>query len=139
MEEESFSRIVGREARAIFIALEVLGDPSIRLTEFRLVASLEVCEESYQPGLPILLFDSNESPFPPQLISSFSSCNLTKFHLVLSNYCDAGTGEYLCEVSLDHGNVAAILASMPQLEDLLLELHDMSIFSAIPNIEFSRL
>ncbi|KAG4270209.1 hypothetical protein FPRO04_11647 [Fusarium proliferatum] len=79
-----FCRIIGREARAIVIALEVLEHPSIRLSEFRVDASLEK--------------------------------------------------------SMDQGNIARLLASMPQLEDLLLEPHGMSIFSAIPDdVTFSRL
>ncbi|CVL02061.1 uncharacterized protein FMAN_16198 [Fusarium mangiferae] len=137
----SFCRIIGREARAIIIALEVLEHPSIRLTEFRVDASSEVGDtSSYQPGLPILLFDSDESPFPPKLISSFSSSCMTKFHLILSNYFDAGTGEFIGEESIDEGSVARLLASMPQLEDLLLEPHGMAIFSAIPDdVTFSRL
>ncbi|KAF5634665.1 hypothetical protein F52700_5858 [Fusarium sp. NRRL 52700] len=139
--DDSFCRMVGREARAIIIALEVLGDPSIRLTEFRIDASLEVGNtSSYQPGLPILLFDSNESPFPQKLISSFSSSCMTKFHLVLSDYCDAFDGAFIGGKSMDQGNIAQLLASMPQLEDLLLEPHGMKIFSAIPDdVTFHRL
>ncbi|KAF4955601.1 hypothetical protein FGADI_4436 [Fusarium gaditjirri] len=137
LEEEAFCRIVGREARAVFIALEVLRDK--RLTEFRVDASFEVDgTESFQPGLPILLFDSNESPFPSELTPSFFSC-MTKFHLVLSNYWDAGTGEFIGEDSMCQGNITRLLASMPQLEDLLLEPHGMPIFSAIPDITFSQL
>ncbi|RKL37122.1 hypothetical protein BFJ72_g7778 [Fusarium proliferatum] len=91
-----FCRIIGREARAIVIALEVLEHPSIRLSEFRVDASLEVGDTSlYQPGLPILLFDSEESPFPPKLISSFSSSCMTKFHLVLSDYSDMYDGAFI--------------------------------------------
>ncbi|KAF5614166.1 uncharacterized protein FSUBG_46 [Fusarium subglutinans] len=136
-------RMVGREARAVIIALEVLGDPSIRtrLTEFRVDASLEVGDTSlYQPGLPILLFDSHESPFPPKLISSFSSNCMTKFHLVLSDYRDAFDGAFIGGKSMDQGNIAQLLASMPQLEDLLLEPHGMKVFSAIPDdVTFRRL
>ncbi|KAG5811413.1 hypothetical protein H9Q74_005089 [Fusarium xylarioides] len=133
LEEETFARTVGREARAIILALEVLGYPSIRLTEFRVDASSQVGDTSCQPGLPVLLFDTNESPFPPKLISSFSSCYITKFHLILSNYWDAGTGECIGEDSLAQGNVAQLLASMPQLKDLLLEPHGMAIYFAIPD------
>ncbi|KAF5541143.1 hypothetical protein FNAPI_10317 [Fusarium napiforme] len=140
LEVETFSRIVGREARAIILALEVLEYPSIRLTEFRVDASSQVDDPpSWQPGLPVLLFDTNESPFPPKLISSFSSCNITKFHLVLSNYWDAGTGEYIGEDSLAQGHVARILASMSQLKDLLLEPHGMNIFHAVPDVTFRQL
>ncbi|KAF5684288.1 hypothetical protein FDENT_6793 [Fusarium denticulatum] len=138
-----FCRMVGREARAIIIALEVMGDPSIRnrLTEFRVDASLEEGDTSlYQPGLPILLFDSDESPFPPKFISCFSSSCMTKFHIVLSDYCDAFDGAFIGGKSMDQGNIARLLASMPQLEDLLLEPHGMKIFSAIPDdVTFRRL
>ncbi|EXK40720.1 hypothetical protein FOMG_07472 [Fusarium oxysporum f. sp. melonis 26406] len=142
----SFYRSLGRDVRAISIALEVLGDPRIRLTEFRVDASLEVDTtiDTYQPlhlpGLSILLFDSDNWPLLPKLISSFSTCNLTKFHLVLGNYTDKGYTSYVGEGIMNQGNVSAILASMPRLEDLFLEPHGMQIFSAIPaDITYKRL
>ncbi|KAF4338382.1 hypothetical protein FBEOM_7735 [Fusarium beomiforme] len=141
IEDGSLHRIVGGEARALFVALEVLENPSIRLTEFRVDASLEVLDETYQPGLPIFIFDSRESPFPERLSSSFSAAsNLTKFHLVLSNDFDIGTGDHIGEVTMKEGQLAQAFASMPLLEDLLLEPHGMSIFTAIPSdIKFDRL
>ncbi|KAF5536069.1 hypothetical protein FMEXI_10506 [Fusarium mexicanum] len=142
----TFRGSIGREARAMSIALEVLGDPRIRITEFRVDVSLQVAANTetngalHQPGLSVRLFDINHSPLVPKLTSSFSS-NLTKFHLVLSD-CTERDGDFDSDEGmhiLDHGHVTDILKSMPQLEDLLLELHGMPVFLAMPAISFSRL
>ncbi|KAF4969223.1 hypothetical protein FSARC_3526 [Fusarium sarcochroum] len=123
------TRIIGREARVLFVALEVLADPSIRarLTEFRVDASSDVLSDSYQPGLPIKLFDQY-SPFPERLTTAFSTTNMTKFHLYLSNDADSSAGRAI----MREGRVARMLASMPQLEELKLEPHSMPVFAAIP-------
>ncbi|KAF5581689.1 hypothetical protein FPANT_8810 [Fusarium pseudoanthophilum] len=145
LEPGYYCRTIGREARGVSVALEVLGDPRIRITEFRVDASLQVAdsieewEPLYQPGLSVMLFDSTRSPLVPKLTSCFS--NLTKFHLVLSD-CKAKEFDYDTDEGmhiLDQGHVATILESMPQLEDLLLELHGMPIFFAMPFASFSRL
>ncbi|PCD35952.1 hypothetical protein AU210_008507 [Fusarium oxysporum f. sp. radicis-cucumerinum] len=139
-ESEAFCHTVGQQARGIFIALVVLGNPRIQLTEFRVDSSLEVYQAPHQPGLPVQLFNGNKSPFPGQLVSSFSTCNLTKFHLVLSNYWDPSFVGYVGGFAIQNRNIAALLASMPQLEDLLLELHGMSFFLAMPaDIKYDRL
>ncbi|RKK20854.1 hypothetical protein BFJ65_g7547 [Fusarium oxysporum f. sp. cepae] len=139
-ESEAFCHTVGQQARGIFIALVVLGNPRIQLTEFRVDSSLEVYQAPHQPGLSVQLFNSNKSPFPRQLVSSFSTCNLTKFHLVLSNYWDPSFVGYVGGFAIQNRNIAALLASMPQLEDLLLELHGMSFFLAMPaDIKYDRL
>ncbi|EWY91962.1 hypothetical protein FOYG_08879 [Fusarium oxysporum NRRL 32931] len=136
-ESEAFCHTVGQQARGIFIALVVLGNPRIQLTEFRVDS---VYQAPHQPGLSVQLFNSNKSPFPRQLVSSFSTCNLTKFHLVLSNYWDPSFVGYVGGFAIQNRNVAALLASMPQLEDLLLELHGMSFFLAMPaDIKYDRL
>lgn len=145
LEPGYYCRTIGRQARAVSVALEVLGDPRIRLTEFRVDASLQVVDPLDEneplrlPGLSVLLFDSNSSPLVPKLTSSFS--NLTKFHLVLSDHKENEDDFDSDEAMriLDQGHVATILKSMPQLEDLLLELHGVPIFFAMPPIKFSRL
>ncbi|KLO83238.1 uncharacterized protein LW93_14906 [Fusarium fujikuroi] len=145
LEPGHYCRTIGRQARAVSVALEVLGDPRIRLTEFRVDASLQVVDPLDEneplrlPGLSVLLFDSNSSPLVPKLTSSFS--NLTKFHLVLSDHKDNEDDFDSDEAMriLDQGHVSTILESMPQLEDLLLELHGVPIFFAMPPIKFSRL
>ncbi|KAF5722186.1 hypothetical protein FMUND_3108 [Fusarium mundagurra] len=141
--DDIFRFAVGREARAIIIALEVLKDPAIcsRLTEFRVDPSHELCSNVHEPGLPILLFDGHESPFPSRLASSLFNCKfLTKFHLVLSNYWDPLEEEHKGWRLIEQGDVALLFTHMPQLEDILLEPHGMPIFLAIPgNITFSRL
>ncbi|KAG9502256.1 hypothetical protein J7337_005082 [Fusarium musae] len=142
----TFCRSIAREGRAISVALEVLGDPRIRLTEFRVDTSPRIgdfVDEVYpscQPGLSVLLFDNNHSPLLPKLLPSFFS-NLTKFHLVLSN-CTEREGVFYIDQGfkiLHQGHVTAILESLTQLEDLLLELHGMPIICALPCTRFKRL
>ncbi|KAJ4247119.1 hypothetical protein NW762_013257 [Fusarium torreyae] len=123
------NRIIGREARVLFVALEVLDDPCIRvqLTEFRVDATSDVLSSYYQPGLPIKLFDRH-SPFPERLETAFTATNMTKFHLYLSNDPESNADREI----MREGRVASVLGSMPHLEELKLEPHGMPVFSAIP-------
>ncbi|KAF4986183.1 hypothetical protein FDECE_16086 [Fusarium decemcellulare] len=131
-------RSIAREARALLVALEVLTDSHMRsqITDFRVDASHDMVDQMYQPGLPIRLFDLT-SPFPERLATAFGAVtNHTSFHLVISNTYQHWDGQYI----MSQGQVGRVLASMPNLEDLMLEAHCMSTVEAIPDdLTFSRL
>ncbi|PNP61084.1 hypothetical protein FNYG_14172 [Fusarium nygamai] len=117
-----------REARVMHLALLVLEEPKLQsqLTEFRVDASHDTRSKDYQPGLPITLFEK-QSPFVQRLASSFALAkNITQFRLVLSSFTDHRFGEWI----ISEGGVYRTLSSMPQLEELYLEPHGMSVFPA---------
>ncbi|KAF5650130.1 uncharacterized protein FTJAE_695 [Fusarium tjaetaba] len=117
--------ILAREARVLHLALLVLEDETMQsqLTESRVDASCDMLNIDWSPGLAITLF-AKQSPFPTRLAKGFSATNITKFNLTLGSGLplDVGVGERL----------RAIFASMPQLEELFFEPHDIHHFSAIP-------
>ncbi|KAF5548777.1 hypothetical protein FPHYL_9837 [Fusarium phyllophilum] len=126
-----------REARVMHLALLVLEEPKLQcqLTEFRVDASHDTLVNYCQPGLPITLFDK-QSPFVERLATGFALAkNITKFRLVL-NGCEH---QKFAEMIIKEGRVSHTLSSMPQLEELYLELHGMSVFSALPDMTFPRL
>ncbi|KAG5811412.1 hypothetical protein H9Q74_005097 [Fusarium xylarioides] len=127
-----------REARVMHLALLVLEEPKLQsqLTEFRVDASHDILVNYCQPGLPITLFDK-QSPFVERLATSFALANnITKFRLVL-NGCEH---QEFAELIIKEGRVSRTLSFMPQLEELYLEPHGMSVFSALPdNMTFPRL
>ncbi|KAM5353533.1 hypothetical protein ACJ41O_000183 [Fusarium nematophilum] len=131
-------RSIAREARALLVALNVLEDKTMQsqITEFRVDASYDMVDEMYQPGLPIRIFDY-WSPLPDRLAGQLGVCsNLTKFHLIISNGYKYWDGQY----TMEQGHVGRVLASMPQLEELVLEAHGMSTVGAIPDdLTFKRL
>ncbi|KAK7425973.1 hypothetical protein QQZ08_007555 [Neonectria magnoliae] len=131
-------RSIARETRGLLVALEVLGEPSIQpqLKEFRVDASHDILDEIYQPGLPIRIFN-HISPLTDPIVTGFAAANnLSKFHLVISN----GHKYWDGEDTLQQGHVARLLASVPQLEELVFEAHAMSTVAAIPeDLTFKRL
>lgn len=128
-------RILSRQARVLHVALHVLEDPDVgpQLQEFRVDASKSRISES-SPGLPITLF-ANQSPFPDRLSRAFSTTNMTKLYLILSNFDDGQKGRNI----MDNGRVTQLLSSMPQLEQLYFEPHGMATSGALPEISFRRL
>ncbi|KAG5811409.1 hypothetical protein H9Q74_005088 [Fusarium xylarioides] len=94
-----------------------------QLTEFRVDASCDMPNADCSPGLAITVFD-RQSPFPTRLAKGFGTTNITKFNLTLGAGLplDVGVGDRL----------HTIFKSMPQLEELFFEPHDIHHFSAIP-------
>ncbi|KAM0550855.1 hypothetical protein ACHAPJ_008719 [Fusarium lateritium] len=131
------AEVLAREARVIFVALQVLENSDLRsqLTEFRVDASRDIRDGISEPGIPITLFDQ-QSPFPERLATGFAATNMTKFQLVINNHAsDADSSDIMLQGRLGH-----VLASMPQLEVLLLELHCIDTVAAIPtDMIFPRL
>jgi hypothetical protein len=117
--------ILAREARVIHLALLVLEDEIMQsqLTGFRVDASCDVPTFYYPPGLVVTVFD-RQSPFPTRLAKGFGATNITKFNLTL------GTGLTL-DVSVGD-RLRTVFESMPHLEELFFEPHDIHHFSAIP-------
>ncbi|KAG5761640.1 hypothetical protein H9Q69_007210 [Fusarium xylarioides] len=117
--------ILAREARVLHLALLVLEDQTMQsqLTEFRVDASCDMPNADCSPGLAITVFD-RQSPFPTRLAKGFGTTNITKFNLTLGAGLplDVGVGDRL----------HTIFKSMPQLEELFFEPHDIHHFSAIP-------
>ncbi|KAF5541145.1 hypothetical protein FNAPI_10319 [Fusarium napiforme] len=117
--------ILAREARVLHLALLVLEDETLQsqLREFRVDASCDMLDIDWSPGLAITLF-AKQSPFPTRLAKGFSATNITKFNLTLGSGLplDVGVGDRL----------RTIFESMPQLEELFFEPHDIQHFSAIP-------
>lgn len=116
--------ILARESRVLHLALLVLEDKIMQsqLTEFRVDASCNVPVFNH-PGLAITVFDK-QSPFPTRLAKGFSATNIAKFNLTLGSGLplDVGVGDRL----------RSVFESMPQLEELSFEPHDIHHFSAIP-------
>ncbi|RBR15543.1 hypothetical protein FVER53590_26009 [Fusarium verticillioides] len=78
---------------------------------------------AFKELVTITLF-AKQSPFPTRLAKGFGATNITKFNLTLGTGAplDVGVGERL----------RTIFESMPQLEELFFEPHDIHHFSAIP-------
>ncbi|KAF5979160.1 hypothetical protein FCOIX_5443 [Fusarium coicis] len=117
--------ILAREARVLQLALLVLEDKRMQsqITKFRVDASCDMPTLYCPPGLAITLFNK-ESPFHTRLAKGVSATNIKKFNLTL------GTG-----LPLDVGvgkRLRTIFESMPQLEELFFEPHDIHHFPAIP-------
>ncbi|KAH6962223.1 hypothetical protein BKA56DRAFT_736982 [Ilyonectria sp. MPI-CAGE-AT-0026] len=131
-------RSIAREARGLLVALTALESPGIRsqLREFRVDASHDIIQENCQPGLPIRLFDS-VSPFPDRLAAQLGlASNLTSLHLSINDECMPWERDDVIE----GGHFGLVLASMPQLEQLVFEAHGMSTVAAIPDdLRFTRL
>ncbi|KAH7124756.1 hypothetical protein EDB81DRAFT_860942 [Dactylonectria macrodidyma] len=130
---EAAGRVV-RVARGLRVALVALANPGLRsrLTEFRIDPSRDIIRDGYQPvfyqpGLACTIFD-NRSPVPDQLTSLLGFCShLTTLHLSLSN-----SGASQAQHVIEQGNVARVLAALPNLQELFLEVHTMQIWLAIP-------
>ncbi|KAF5722184.1 hypothetical protein FMUND_3106 [Fusarium mundagurra] len=117
--------VLAREARVIHLALLVLEGQTMlsQLTEFRVDATLDVPKIDCSPGLAITVLDK-QSPFPTRLAKGFGTTNITKFNLTLGTGLplDVGVGDRL----------RTVFESMPHLEELFFEPHDIHHFSAIP-------
>lgn len=122
-------RNLSREARGVQVVSEVLSDPDTlsRLTEFRIDPSREMVCDMYQPGLPIHMFREGLS-FTDRFSSLLGSApHLAKFDLCISNGYTSDDGSDL----MSKGYIARLLASLPHLEVLSLEIHGMQTWEAI--------
>ncbi|RFN49869.1 hypothetical protein FIE12Z_5856 [Fusarium flagelliforme] len=128
--------ILSREARAIQIALLVLEDPKLssQIRSFRVDASEDIVDDTYDPGLSIGLFSSLSS-FAARLTRAFTTTNITSLQLILSNYKNTEKGRAV----MGEGRVTQLLASVPQLEHLHFEPHSMATVGALPDMTYPRL
>jgi len=128
--------ILSRESRAIQVALLVLEDPKLssQIRSFRVDASEDIVDDTYDPGLSMGLFN-HLSSFPERLTRAFTATNITSLRLILSNYQNPKMGRKV----MGEGRVTRLLASVPQLEELHFEPHAMATVGALPDMTYSRL
>ena len=128
--------ILSRESRAIQVALLVLEDPKLssQIRSFRVDASEDIIDDTYDPGLSMGLFNRLSS-FAERLTRAFTTTNITSLRLILSNYRNSEKGRKV----MGEGRVTQLLASVPQLERLHFEPHSMATVGALPDMTYHRL
>ncbi|KAJ4316146.1 hypothetical protein N0V84_008002 [Fusarium piperis] len=132
------ARALRREARGLHVVTDVLRNDMVlsRLKEFRIDASLDTIADVQTPGLSLRMFDFFAPPFVSRLSTAFAATHLTRVELVLSNGREFMDGQDI----IDQGQFGLVLASMPSLQHVMIEAHNMGIIGAIPpNATFPHL